>query len=44
MMTEYVVMHLLHLRRYMPGYRMAQAKREWRRVPIASPQLGACTG
>src|SRR6201994_897955 len=38
MMTEYVVMHVLRLHRDMPGYQAAQAKREWRRVPIARPE------
>jgi len=38
MMTEYVVMHVLRLHRDMPGYRAAQAKREWRRVPIVRPE------
>lgn len=38
MMTEYVVMHVLRLHRDMPGYQEAQAKREWRRVPIARPE------
>jgi len=37
MMTEYVVMHVLRLHRDMPGYQAAQARREWRRVPIARP-------
>jgi glyoxylate/hydroxypyruvate reductase A len=37
MMTEYVVMHVLRLHRDMPGYQAAQAKREWRRVPIVRP-------
>jgi glyoxylate/hydroxypyruvate reductase len=37
MMTEYVVMHVLRFHRDMPGYQMAQAKREWRRVPIVRP-------
>ena len=35
MMTEYVVMHVLRLHRDMPAYQAAQARREWRRVPIA---------
>jgi glyoxylate/hydroxypyruvate reductase A len=34
MMTEYVVMHVLRLRRDMPGYQAAQANREWRRTRI----------
>jgi glyoxylate/hydroxypyruvate reductase A len=38
MMTEYVVMHVLRLHRDMPGYQAAQAKREWRRAPIARPE------
>src|SRR5246500_3511771 len=38
MMTEYVVMHVLRFHRDMPGYQAAQAKREWRRVPIARPE------
>src|SRR6478752_3885013 len=38
MMTEYVVMHVLRLHRDLPGYQAAQAKREWRRVPIARPE------
>lgn len=38
MMTEYVVMHVLRLHRDMPGYQAAQARREWRRVPIARPE------
>src|SRR5215475_814135 len=37
MMTEYVVMHVLRLHRDMPGYRTAQANREWRRVRIVRP-------
>jgi glyoxylate/hydroxypyruvate reductase A len=37
MMTEYVVMHVLRLHRDMPGYRAAQANREWRRVRIVRP-------
>ncbi len=37
MMTEYVVMHVLRFHRDMPGYQAAQAKREWRRVPIVRP-------
>jgi glyoxylate/hydroxypyruvate reductase A len=38
MMTEYVVMHVLRLHRDMPGYQAAQARKEWRRVPIARPE------
>src|SRR3954462_5189780 len=38
MMTEYVLMHVLRLHRDMPGYHAAQARREWRRVPIARPE------
>src|SRR5437588_291464 len=38
MMTEYVVMHVLRLHRDMPAYQAAQAKREWRKVPIARPE------
>ena len=38
MMTEYVVMHVLRLHRDMPGYQAAQARREWRRVPILRPE------
>jgi glyoxylate/hydroxypyruvate reductase A len=38
MMTEYVIMHVLRFHRDMPAYRAAQAKREWRRVPIARPE------
>jgi len=38
MMTEYVVMHVLRLHRDMPGYQAAQARREWRRVPIMRPE------
>lgn len=38
MMTEYVVMHVLRFHRDMPGYQIAQAKREWRRVPIVRPE------
>jgi len=38
MMTEYVVMHVLRFHRDMPGYQMAQARREWRRVPIVRPE------
>jgi glyoxylate/hydroxypyruvate reductase A len=38
MMTEYVVMHVLRLHRDMPGYQAAQARKEWRRAPIARPE------
>ena len=38
MMTEYTVMHVLHLHRDMPGYQAAQARKEWRRVPIVRPE------
>lgn len=38
MMTEYVVMHVLRLHREMPAYQAAQARREWRRAPIARPE------
>jgi glyoxylate/hydroxypyruvate reductase A len=38
MMTEYVVMHVLRFHRDMPGYQAAQARREWRRAPIARPE------
>jgi glyoxylate/hydroxypyruvate reductase A len=38
MMTEYVVMHVLRLHRDMPGYQAAQARKEWRRVPIVRPE------
>jgi glyoxylate/hydroxypyruvate reductase A len=38
MMTEYVVMHVLRLHRDLPAYQAAQAKREWRRVPIVRPE------
>lgn len=38
MMTEYVVMHVLRLHRDMPGYQAAQARKEWRRVPIMRPE------
>jgi glyoxylate/hydroxypyruvate reductase A len=38
MMTEYVVMHVLRFHRDMPAYQAAQARREWRRVPIARPE------
>jgi glyoxylate/hydroxypyruvate reductase A len=38
MMTEYVIMHVLRFHRDMPGYQAAQAKREWRRVPIVRPE------
>jgi glyoxylate/hydroxypyruvate reductase len=34
MMTEYVVMHVLRLRRDMPGYKAAHANRKWRRTTI----------
>jgi glyoxylate/hydroxypyruvate reductase A len=37
MMTEYVVMHVLRFHRDMPGYQLAQARREWRRVRIVRP-------
>ena len=37
MMTEYVIMHVLRFHRDMPGYQAAQARKEWRRVPIARP-------
>jgi glyoxylate/hydroxypyruvate reductase len=37
MMTEYVIMHVLRFHRDMPGYQAAQAKKEWRRVPIVRP-------
>src|SRR5439155_1910566 len=37
MMTEYVVMHVLRFHRDMPGYQAAQARKEWRRVPIVRP-------
>ncbi len=38
MMTEYVVMHVLRFHRDMPSYQAAQARREWRRVPIMRPE------
>jgi glyoxylate/hydroxypyruvate reductase A len=38
MMTEYTVMHVLRLHRDMPGYAAAQARKEWRRVPIVRPE------
>ena len=38
MMTEYVVMHVLRFHRDMPAYQAAQARREWRRVPILRPE------
>src|SRR5215510_646522 len=38
MMTEYVVMHVLRFHRDMPGYQAAQARKEWRRVPIVRPE------
>lgn len=38
MMTEYVVMHVLRLHRDVPGYREAQARREWLRKPIVRPE------
>jgi glyoxylate/hydroxypyruvate reductase len=38
MMTEYVVMHALRFHRDMPGYRTAQANREWRRTRIFRPE------
>src|SRR3974390_1928491 len=38
MMTEYVVMHVLRFHRDVPGYQAAQARREWRRVPIVRPE------
>jgi glyoxylate/hydroxypyruvate reductase A len=38
MMTEYVVMHVLRLHRDVPGYQAAQARKEWRRVPIVRPE------
>jgi glyoxylate/hydroxypyruvate reductase A len=38
MMTEYVIMHVLRFHRDMPAYQAAQAKREWRRVPIVRPE------
>jgi glyoxylate/hydroxypyruvate reductase len=38
MMTEYVVMNVLRFHRDMPGYQMAQARREWRRARIVRPE------
>lgn len=38
MMTEYVVMHVLRFHRDVPGYQAAQARKEWRRVPIVRPE------
>lgn len=38
MMTEYVIMHVLRFHRDVPGYQIAQANREWRRVHIARPE------
>ncbi len=38
MMTEYVIMHVLRLHRDVPGYQAAQARKEWRRVPIVRPE------
>ncbi len=38
MMTEYVIMHVLRFHRDMPAYQEAQARKEWRRVPIARPE------
>src|SRR6266513_2652850 len=38
MMTEYIIMHVLRFHRDMPAYKAAQAKREWRRVPITRPE------
>ncbi|MBY0322995.1 MAG: glyoxylate/hydroxypyruvate reductase A [Reyranella sp.] len=38
MMTEYIIMHVLRLHRDMPGYQAAQARKEWRRVPIVRPE------
>jgi glyoxylate/hydroxypyruvate reductase A len=38
MMTEYVVMHVLRLHRDLPAYQVAQANRQWRRVPIVRPE------
>jgi glyoxylate/hydroxypyruvate reductase A len=37
MMTEYVIMHVLRFHRDMPAYQAAQARKEWRRVPIVRP-------
>ncbi|MDI1285841.1 MAG: glyoxylate/hydroxypyruvate reductase A [Reyranella sp.] len=38
MMTEYVIMHVLRLHRDMPAYQVAQANRQWLRVPITRPE------
>ncbi len=38
MMTEYIIMHVLRFHRDMPGYQAAQARKEWRRVPIVRPE------
>ncbi len=38
MMTEYVVMHVLHFHRDMPAYQARQAKREWHRGLITRPE------
>ena len=38
MMTEYVVMHVLRFHRDMPGYALAQARKEWRRTTIVRPE------
>lgn len=38
MMTEYVIMHVLRLHRELPAYHAAQARKEWRRVPIMRPE------
>jgi glyoxylate/hydroxypyruvate reductase A len=38
MMTEYVIMHVLRFHRDVPGYQAAQARKEWRRVPIVRPE------
>jgi len=38
MMTEYVIMHVLRFHRDMPAYQAAQAKQQWRRVPIVRPE------
>jgi glyoxylate/hydroxypyruvate reductase len=38
MMTEYVVMHVLRFHRDMPGYALAQARKEWRRTTIVCPE------
>ncbi len=43
MMTEYVIMHVLRFHRDMPGYQAAQARKEWRRVPIVRPD-DRCVG